>query len=197
MSGTATADEDGVIKHVKLIRAEVATCHSCWGAWKHLYMEDEAFRVRNAANASAFFRIIRDCILDDVLMTLARLLDPPTQGNNQNLVVSGLVDHLKLSDATDTEKVREAVEFLDEFRNKVEVVRHKRLAHNDRDVIVAHGTGIRYGITDIEIDDALVQLRRMMAIVDVQFPPDDPVRYDDQIGGDAAAHVIELIRRTL
>ena len=60
MSGTAPAYEDGVIKHVELIRAEVATCHSCWGAWKYLYMEDEAFQVRNAANASTFFRMRLD-----------------------------------------------------------------------------------------------------------------------------------------
>ena len=82
--------------HLWLIRSEVAACHSCWGVWKRLYMDDEAIRVRNAANAGTFFRIIRDSILDDVLLTLARMLDDPVQGKNRNLVIGDLVEQLDL-----------------------------------------------------------------------------------------------------
>lgn len=197
-SDVTNGGDETLIQHIGLIRSEVSMCHSCWGVWKFLYMEEESFRARDTAGAAEFFRIIRDSILDDVVMTLSRLLDPPRQGSNENLVLSGLVDHLGLEPGiTDAKVVGEALEHLDGLRKKVEGVRNKRLAHTDKDVIAKLGTIIRYGVTDTEIDGALEQLRRIMAVVDRSFPRDSPIEYNERIGRDAAARVIELIGCTL
>ena len=52
-------------------------------------------------------------------------------------------------------------------------------------------------LSDTHVDDALLQFRTIMLIVDRQWPPDQQVAYETQIGWNAAGHVMDLIALTL
>ena len=156
---------------------EVSRCTECWSLWKSIWMDEEAIEVYRKAGLADFFRTIRDSIMLDISMTLARLLDPPEQGSKErlkrNLVLLRLIDDIGLTSRAEwTEDCQRAYQYLNEgFRPKVHEVRNKRLAHNDLGLLTGEGMQLRYGFTDTDLDKALAGLQEIMQAASYTLNP--------------------------
>jgi hypothetical protein len=138
MPSTSPAQHDDV----ELIKPELNILCMKWGICKALFRDDEGESLNKASGPLA--GCIMDALLRDVVLTLARLLDPPVQHGHQNASIAHLI--------TDGMPER-----LRDFQKHVSAIRNKRLAHNDA-VAMRQQIRIAYGITDSEVDDAFTQI---------------------------------------
>jgi hypothetical protein len=145
------------------IDREVTWLHAVWIIYRQLYGRDEA--TVNLLNkvAPAFFRVVQDAILDDVLLSITRISDPPVSGAGRqaNLVLERLRPLAK--ESGEPLLVSELDEALSKLKDACEVLRkhrHKRIAHLDMDVAMEMMTLPGYSRQTIE--DALDAVRRVM-----------------------------------
>jgi ankyrin repeat protein len=113
-----------------------------WGIWKALFRDDEGECLNKASGPAA--ACIMDALLRDVVLALARLLDPAEQGKHQNASIAQLV----------TNGVPKG---LHDFLKHVSAIRNKRLAHSDV-TAMREAIRVKYGITDSEVDEAFKQI---------------------------------------
>lgn len=111
---------------------ECVWLHTKWREYEALFEDKKRVEVLNRAAPFAFF-MIQQVIVEDVVLHLARLTDPPRSRGKANLTVRslpGLLDDSAVSTAVrrKVEEVGKAVEFARERRNR-------RLAHLDIDTV--------------------------------------------------------------
>lgn len=134
MPSTSPAQHD----QVELIKPELNILCMKWGIWKALFRDDERECLNKASGPAA--ACIMDALLRDVVLALARLLDPPEQGKHQNASIAHLVTN-------------GMPKGLQDFQKHIGAIRNKRLAHNDV-TAMRKDMRIKYGISDSEVDDA-------------------------------------------
>ena len=108
---------------------EVAWIHAKWNQYRKLYAKSEKCTRLLKDTAPFFFRVVRDSLIDDVLLHLARLTDSSGTHRKQNLTL------LRLPEAvTDSElrrQINDQVDVVQERTKSVRDWRNKRLAHRD------------------------------------------------------------------
>lgn len=108
---------------------EVAWIHAKWNQYCYLYARSEERRQLLKDTAPFFFRVVRDALVDDVILHLARLTDPPEIGRSKNLTL------LRLPEAvTDCELRQQVHDHVEEVKEQTRIVRswrNKKLAHKD------------------------------------------------------------------
>lgn len=138
-----TAPANNHEDHFELIKSELIALCTKWGLWKGLFMGEEAVNTLNEASGLASMHI-SDSLLKDVVLGLARLLDPPKQDGYENASIA----HLGQGELSTN---------LKEFQDSVKAIRNKRLAHNDMSSMQEQ-LRVHYGVTDTQIDDALKEI---------------------------------------
>ena len=133
--------------HYTLIRPELIVLCTRWGLWKSLFMDGDAVERLNQVSGVAAGSI-QDSLFRDIALTLARLLDPPQQGRNENASVQQLTGG-------------ELPEELEAIRKRVAAIRNKRLAHNDAPAM-REETRLHYGFTDEDVDDAIARVTQIV-----------------------------------
>ena len=117
-------------KEFDLIRYEIYTLHAKWGQFVSLYGKKANVEILNAV-APGFFRLVQDTFVDDVILSIGRLLDPPKSVGKDDLSLDHLVQHI---DGASYPSLRISVEqALFSIRGKasqLKVIRNKLLAHN-------------------------------------------------------------------
>lgn len=139
---------------------EVTWLHAKWLEYRKLYGKSEKRIDLLNETAAFFFRVIQDVLWDDILLHIARLTDPPTQGKYENLTL------LRLPDAVEDGAL--ATEFrglvktgLDrsQFARKW---RDKHLAHID----LSHAIDVKAttlpGVSRQDVEDVLASFRQIM-----------------------------------
>jgi hypothetical protein len=99
-----------------------------WQSYCRLFAHEETVALLNRF-APLAGRLIQDCVFDDVIMGLVRLMDPPKTNNAENLTLYRLVDHLENSDIRKQFHLK--LNNLKENAKNLRAYRNKRLAHND------------------------------------------------------------------
>lgn len=120
-------DELGSIYHA--LWQEMAWVHLKWQEYTELFGRKEARIKLLNRSAPTFFRIVQDVLWGDILLHIAKLLDPPKTGNKQNLTLEGLAEliaepALKIRIADLLSVAREKTLFCRDWRNRA-------IAHRD------------------------------------------------------------------
>jgi hypothetical protein len=77
----------------RLIQHELFTIIAKWRTFTELYGAESNVQLLNET-APLFFRLVQDTFVDDVVLSIVRLLDPPRSMGKENLTVAHLIDHL-------------------------------------------------------------------------------------------------------
>jgi hypothetical protein len=117
------------------LKDEVAWLHTIWENHRQLFQTSEKRRKLLAEWAYAFFLIIHQVLIDNVLLLLSKLTDPAGEGKTQRLSSETL--QKRVEKHGDHKLVSELKETLGKLKEKSHVIRthrNKRLAHIDMEV---------------------------------------------------------------
>jgi len=139
---------------------EVSWLHAKWLEYRKLYAQSEK-RIDLLNDTAAFlFRVVQDVLWEDVLLHIARLADPPKQGQFENLTLfrlpesvtdRGLADELRSLVAN----ARDRSQFARQWRNK-------RLAHRDLSLATDVKAAPLPGVSRQHVEEALTTFRRIL-----------------------------------
>jgi len=121
------------------IRHSVIYLYGVQKLWFELFWNDQAEEV--LYYTSPFFaNVVRESMLRDLLMTVARLTDPPSSGGpgKENLSLGRLL--LEISEAGDAflaDQLRAPIESIELKANDIRTIRKKVLAHVDLAIAIA------------------------------------------------------------
>jgi hypothetical protein len=107
----------------------IARVHQKWGEYVELFgQKPSRVELLNRA-APSFFRIVQDALFDDVLLSIARLTDPPKSVGRGNLTLLQLPRHIADAELRDRvsvslEEAKQRSDFCRDWRNR-------RIAHAD------------------------------------------------------------------
>ena len=137
------------------LKNQVISVHTKWENYRQVFGTSEKRLKLLDECAHAFFLIIHNALIDDVLMSLSKLTDPAGKKTKKNLSFEKLQKQVKKN--CDHELASELQERLDDLKEKSEVIRthrDKRLAHLDSEVAMKQGLNLDR-ISEKMIDEVL------------------------------------------
>lgn len=132
---------------------EVTWLHAKWKEYGKLYGRSAARVALLNQVASHFFRLLQDALLEDTLLHLARLTDPPTSVGRANLTLRRLP--ALISDGQLAAQVESLVGVAQAACEPARLWRNRRLAHRDLALAVATATDPLPGISRADVQRAL------------------------------------------
>jgi hypothetical protein len=182
-----------------VIRQRIADLHWRWAAWKQLFVGDEN-RKYDLMNTSAhyLFRVIEEALIDNVVLGICKLADPPQGGpwrdRRDNLVLERFLDEMKASGDSREGAARDLLNTLREGISPLKRARDRAIAHRDfRTVLhVEPLDPIQYQT----VDDSLKLVVRVAELI--ELPTDRPFMFDVLIAagdGDALLRALDAAQR--
>lgn len=177
-------------------RVPWSTCHDAiflrfaWDNHRYLFRTQERRNILSAA-APEYFAWTQQLLLDDVLMRISRLTDPPGNRHQENLTLEGLLRTTAWKTSA-PEKWERFAQRLDDVRKQCSASRahrHKRLSHND--LTIASKQSPLPEITFVQIDEAVGQIERFIQDIFSELRPNSSQSF--QII-DGERYVAQLIR---
>lgn len=136
---------------------------------ERLYMNDVVVARLNSA-APEFFALMRQLLIQNIILCIARLTDKPQNGRRENLTLSRMV--LELSDQKYS-KLRARLttknETIEKMSYRVHLYRHKLLAHTDKVECLKGNTKLGKKITIKFIRQLLKQIADFLNTFDCEF----------------------------
>jgi hypothetical protein len=139
-------------------------------ALERLYMNDVVVARLNSA-APEFFALVRQLLIHNIILCIARLTDSPKNGRRENLTLSRLLIEL-----SDDQKYSNLYAQLDEkwkriekMSGRVQKYRHKLLAHADKVECLKVNTKLGKKITLKFIRQLLKQIADFLNTFDCEF----------------------------
>lgn len=121
----------------RVLQHRVAEIHWKWKVWKQLFRDsgEEGYRLMKR-QAPSFFVLIQRVLLDDLILQLCKLADPPEGGpksdRRTNLVLQRAIEDAKPRlGAGTTEAVEQLMGQLTEKTATLRKWRNRRIAHHD------------------------------------------------------------------
>jgi hypothetical protein len=111
-------------------------------ALENLYMDAGVIDLLNRI-APAFFAFVKEVLVHNIILSIARLTDKPQTGGQENLSLSRLV--FELSDQKYSElrtQLDEKSKRIEEMSCPIRLYRHKLLAHADRAEVLKENTSL-------------------------------------------------------
>jgi hypothetical protein len=170
---------------------EVAWVHAKWTQYQQLYTRSpERITLLNEV-AGHFFGIMQDALLEDVILHLARLTDPPQSMGKDNLTLRRLPAFI--ANAQLTAEVTELVEAARAACESARAWRNRRLAHRDLGLALATATEPLPGISYATIKAALAAMAAVLNCLEGHYWNSE-VAYEHFFteGGEADAMVYYL-----
>ena len=139
---------------------DVAWVHAKWNQYRQLYdRSPERIALLNEV-AGHFFGVMQDSLLEDIVLHLARLTDPPKSVGKDNLTIQRLPK--LISDAQLEAEVRTLVDAALAACEFTRAWRNRRLAHRDLALALASATDPLPDINRAEIEAALAAIRDVL-----------------------------------
>ena len=163
--------EQGLEQHIRdmgtdlgtlynVLTNEVAWVHAKWAQYQQLYTRSsEQITLLNEV-ARHFFGIIQDALLEDIILHLAKLTDPPQSMGKDNLTLRRLPAFI--SNAQLTAEVTDLVEAARAACESSRAWRNRRLAHRDLGLALAIATEPLPGISYATIKAALAAMAAVL-----------------------------------
>jgi hypothetical protein len=151
---------DTLQNKIKAIDAEVQRLHFKWKYFKQVFGTNEKVSLLNDT-APVFFSYLWNSMLFDILLSIARLLDPRESFRKENLSFENL-----LSEISDNSLSVELSKLISELKGKahaIEIWRNKKLGHND----LSHSMG-DIPLPPVQVNDlteALTITRKIMNLL--------------------------------
>ena len=124
------------------LKNQVVWLHTKWENYRQVFGTSEKLKLLDEC-AHAFFLIIHNALIDDVLMSLSKLTDPAGKKTKKHLSFEKLQKRVKKN--CDHELASQLQAKLDDLKKKSEVIRthrDKRLAHLDSEVAMKQGLNL-------------------------------------------------------
>jgi hypothetical protein len=161
----AFGSELGPLYHA--LHNEVTWLYAKWLEYRKLFAKsDKRIDVLNDT-AGFFFRVVQDTLWEDVLLGIARLTDPPKQGQFENLTLLRLPT--AVSDSSLATRVRALANaakgrsaFAREWRNK-------HIAHRDLSLAIDAKAEPLPGVSRQNVDDALASFAVVLNALQVHY----------------------------
>ena len=149
---------------VKAIDAEVQRLHFKWKYFRQLFGSNEKVALLNDT-APVFFGYLWNSLLFDILLSIARLLDPRASRGKENLSFENL-----LSEISDSSLQAELSELISKLKGKTQAIdiwRKEKLAHND--LSRSLNSISLPSVQADELTEALAIIREIMNILNRRF----------------------------
>ncbi|MBZ9843996.1 hypothetical protein [Mesorhizobium sp. CA5] len=143
-------------------------CHTqlVWNQYKVLFgTKGSRVDLLNAASGS-FFRIVQDCLFDQVLLSISRMTDKPTIWGNETLTIKRLAALMPDTAGANrvTDKVKVAVQAEDFCRDW----RNRRISHNSLEYRLDPSKTLKEA-TRLKVDAALAALADVLNAVSMYY----------------------------
>jgi hypothetical protein len=149
-----------------LIQNELFTVIARWRTFVDLYGTESNVELLNRT-APLFFNIVQDIFVDNVILSILRLLDPTRSTGKENLSMAHLIDHLeRLGPATLHAEVLDLYSQIRTDSSQLITIRNKRLAHNDLAESQNRSASLYAGVTRTFIDEQIKRLCTLMNKID-------------------------------
>ncbi len=173
------------------LKNEITSLHARWKIYRQLFAHSDArVRLLNSC-ASTFFFFIHGVLIDEIQLSLGKLIDRATIGGNENLSLLRLQEQVeKLGDQGLSSKLSEILVELCGVPNSsdkpgkcgaIRTHRNKRIAHLDN-ASIQPGADPLPGVSRQMIEDVLVLMRKYMNTIEGYYCQSE-YRYHDPIIG--------------
>jgi AbiU2 len=194
--------EQGLEQHIRdmgtdlgtlynVLTNEVAWVHAKWAQYQQLYTRSsEQITLLNEV-ARHFFGIIQDTLLEDIILHLARLIDPPQSVGKDNLTLCRLP--ALIANAQLATEVTDLVKATQSACESARVWRNRRLAHRDLGLVLATATEPLPAISYATINAALTAMAAVLNCLEGHYWDSD-TDYEHVLteGGEADSMVYYL-----
>src|SRR5271157_3512876 len=150
------------------LKNQVVWLHTKWENYRQVFGTSEKLKLLDEC-AHAFFLIIHNALIDDVLMSLSKLTDPAGKKTKKHLSFEKLQKRVKKN--CDHELASQLQAKLDDLKKKSEVIRthrDKRLAHLDTEVAMKQGLNLDK-ISVKMVEEALALAGEYMNIIEGHY----------------------------
>ena len=114
------------------LSADVIRLSARWDLYRQLFSLGPLRVQLLERTAASFFMVLNFVLLDDIVLGMCRLFDPPRSGSNDNLVLKVLLEHLEeVAPELEQEMSRRLAPMVAKVK-PLRAARHKRIAHRDR-----------------------------------------------------------------
>jgi DNA-directed RNA polymerase subunit L len=158
---------DSIRSDFKVLHEEMVWLHGNWKLFGQLFREGESRRELLHETAGTFFAQVNKIMIDDVILTVSKLLDPLRTAGNENLVLERLITGLDDDHETLREDLQDQLSDLKQVCEPLDTYRNKHLAHLDRDVEL--GDADPPSVLVETIDEALDRVSSFMNTVQGHF----------------------------
>ena len=175
------------------LHQQISWLHANWLIFEQLFATGEERVELLNEFAPIFFRLCQDSFSDNVILSIARLTDPPKSAGKDTLSFEQLiakVDSAKYPDLRST--LSQQFTDLKTSCQSIRNVRNRRLAHNDLLIALSLDPNPLPDILKDEVDDILRRIRELMNAVWAYFNPDSELGYDVIMPNDGEAIVAAL-----
>jgi AbiU2 len=175
------------------LNQNISWLHANWLIFEQLFAAGEERVELLNEFAPIFFRLCQDSFSDNVILSIARLTDPPKSMGKDTLSFEQLISKV---DPTKYPNLRSTLSQqcadLKACCKSIRDVRNRRLAHNDLHIALGSHSNLLPDILKDEIDDVLRRIRELMNTVWVYFNPDSELGYDVVMPNDGEAIILAL-----
>ena len=158
---------------------DVTLLHARWIIFKQLYATDEERVALFNKIAGTFFGLLKGILIDDIILGLSRLTDPPKSMRHENLVLEQLIK--KLDSATHSSLAASLQKQLDELKKVCEPIRknrNRRIAHADLKTALAVDSSVVLGIPLETFEEAFKRVRGYMNHFEEYVNGGSPTAFD-------------------
>jgi hypothetical protein len=189
-----TASGESLANLHAALEMELVWFHAKWRQFEEVFAAPPAdIEVLNAT-APDFFVQARDALIDDVLLSLCRITDPPKSGMFDNFSIGQLAKHADVQALPDlahdvaslTGKADSHVEFARQRRNK-------RLAHSDLPTALRSEDNPLLPYKRSDVKAALIAISEVVSRVQRHLTGGDGY-YDDSIGFGDGHRLFQYLR---
>ena len=164
-----------------------------WLIFKQLFASgEERVQLLNKF-APIFFRLCQDSFSDNVLLSIARLTDPPKSSGKETLSLEQLVskvDPVKYSELRSA--LNQQFSTLRDSCEPIRNIRNRRLAYNDLRIALELDPNPLPDILKDEVDNVLQRISELMNTVWAYFNPDSELGYEVIMPNDGEAIIRAL-----
>jgi hypothetical protein len=182
------------------LNKEVTYLHAKWKVYRQVYAGgQEEIDILNRS-ASFFFQVVHWALLEDTVLGISRLTDPPRTSGNVNRCLSLLVSRVEELGLTDLGAgLAQDLEEIDGLVEPFRVWRNKRIAHSDLTTTLKLTDEPLPGISRASIEKTLAAVRRFMNRANLHFYNSETgyEHFQTSTGGDRLLQLLERADKSL
>ncbi len=182
----------------ELLGRELSLLYTKRNDYETLYCtDDDTVQLLDYA-ASFFFRIVREVLRDDIILTLCRITDPPGStvrgAKKGNLTIEYLVSIIPAADSTLRQRLHNLLPIIKARCKRFRDHRNRRVGHDDLDTRLKRPNALLPGIGMEDADAALRSIGDVLNVIEQHYDSNEQ-SYDHGIcGSGQGSELIDFIK---